>query len=275
MAFWTNKSVVVTGAGSGIGKALSRALVKRGALVWLSDINGAAASQAAEEIGNGSVGAAVDVTDAAAVKAHVNGVIASHGHLDVLFNNAGIGVAGLAHELDTSHFDRAVAVNIAGVTNGFVAAYAHMANRGSGIIVNTASASGLLGIAGAAPYSMSKHAVVGLTTAARIEGAEYGVQICALCPTAIETPILDSPNPSNTPKIWRPDMRKYLTEIGGPPYPAEKFADYALKQIERNKGIIVAPLGGRLRMTVARHFPNIAYGICHRAYRRAVSRRQM
>ena len=268
MSFWSGKSVIVTGAASGIGLALSGAMARRGAKVWLSDVNEAAVREAASRIGGDARAATLDVTDADAFKALVGEVVAEHGYLDVLFNNAGIGSGGAAEELDFSHFDRVVEVNVRGVTNGFVAAYAGMVRRGEGIIVNVASTGGLIGVPGMAPYCLTKHAVVGFTSSVRVEAAEHGVQVCALCPATIETPILDSDNPVGTPEVWRPDMRRYLSEIGGAPYPVEKFADYALRQIEKDKAIIVAPLRARVLVSLGKFFPGLVEVLTRRAYRK-------
>ncbi len=270
---WSAKSVIVTGAASGIGLALSRALARRGAKVWLSDINETAVHAAASQIGGDARAAVLDVTDADAFTALVAEVVAEHGHLDVLFNNAGIGVVGAADELDVSHFDRAIDVNVRGVTNGFVAAYAGMVRRSEGIIVNTASVGGLMGVPGMAPYCLSKHAVVGFTNAVRIEAAECGVRICALCPGNIETPMLDSDYPAGIPEVWRPDMRQYLTELGGVPYPVDQLVDYALRQIERDKAVIVAPLSARVLVLLGRFLPGLANVLKRRVYRRALQQR--
>lgn len=251
------------------------ALANRGAKVWLSDLNGSAAREAAEEIGKGAVGVTLDVVDAAAVEAHVGEVIAAHGHLDAIFNNAGIGIVAVADELDASHFDKSVDVNIKGVSNGFVAAYKHMAERGSGIIVNTASGAGLIAPPMMAPYATSKFAVVGMTRALRVEAAERGVQVSALCPMAIETPLLDSENPEDTSATWRPSIREYLTDIGGPPYPVDRFVTYALEQIERNKGIIVAPFGARMRIGLARFFPGLVEKIARKSYLKQLALRDV
>ena len=269
MGFWSGKSVIVTGAASGIGLSLARALADRGAKVWLSDINEAAVREVASSIGGDVLGATLDVTDADAFKALVAEVVAEHGHLDVLINNAGIGMVGAAEELDVRHFDRVVEVNVRGVTNGFVAAYAGMVRRGGGIIVNTASTGGLIGVPLMAPYCLTKHAVVGFTNSVRVEAAECGVRVCALCPATIETPMLESDNEAGTPEVWRPDMRQYLTDIGGPPYPVEKFTDYALRQIERDKAIIVAPLNARVLVWLGKFFPGLVDALTRRAYRRA------
>lgn len=254
MTFWQNKSVAVTGGASGIGKALSIELARRGAKVWLSDINSDGAEAVEKEIGNASTASTLDTTDANAVAAHFDEIAKTHGRLNAVFNNAGIGVGGDMADLTVEHFNRCTDVNIRGVTNGVVAAYKHMLAQKGGLIVNTASSAGLLGVPLMAPYSMTKHAVVGLTTSMRMEAAENNIQVCALCPMAIETPILDS-HPAGSEGIWRPDIRKYLTKVGGPPYPVDKFAAYALDQVERNKEIIVAPFGARVRIALARYLP--------------------
>ncbi len=273
MSLWFGKSIIVTGAASGIGLALSKELARRGAKVWLSDIDETAVREAARQIGGDARAAVLDVADANAVSALVARVSAEHGHLDVLFNNAGIGVVGAAEELDVRHFDRALDVNVRGVTNGFVAAYGGMVRRGEGIIVNTASVGGLMGVPGMSPYCLSKHAVVGFTNSVRLEAAEFGVQICALCPGNIETPMIDSDYPAGIPEVWRPDMRWYLSEIGGAPYSVEKFTAYALRQIEKNKAIIVAPRSARVLVSLGKFFPGLANVLKRRIYRRALRQR--
>ncbi len=269
MSFWSGKSVIVTGAASGIGLALSGTLARLGAKVWLSDSNEAGVREAASQIGGAARAATLDVTDAGAFQALVAEVVTEHGHLDALFSNAGIGVVGAAEELDVSHFDRAIDVNVRGVTNGFVAAYAGMVRRGEGIIVNTASVGGLMGVPTMAPYCLSKHAVVAFTKSVRGEAAEYGVRVCALCPGNIETPMIDSDYPEGLTEVWRPDMRQYLTAIGGAPYPVGKFADYALRHIEKNKAIIVAPMSARVLVSLGKFFPGMADVLTRRIYRKA------
>lgn len=265
-AFWQNKSVVITGGGSGIGKALGAGLARRGAKVWLSDVNGDSAAEAAREIGYDARSAALDVADADAVAAHIEQVVHAHGRIDAVFNNAGIGVGGDIRELNLEHFNRSIDVNIRGVIHGVMAAFPHMQAQGGGIIVNTASAAGILGLPLMAPYSMSKHAVVGLSNSLRFEAAEHGVQLNVLCPMALETPILESDISLEIGASWLPDIRSYLTKVGGAPYPVDKFVDYALRKIEHNKGVIVAPLGGRLRVAINRLFPSGVERLINKAY---------
>ena len=266
MTFWQGKSVIITGGGSGIGKALGAELAGREAKVWLSDVNGGAAADAATEIGGDTQSVELDVTDATAVASHLADVANAHGRIDAVFNNAGIGVGGDLRELNLDHFNRSIDVNIRGVVHGVMAAFPLMKSQGGGIIVNTASAAGLLGLPLMAPYSMSKHAVVGLSNALRYEAAEHNVQLNVLCPTAIETPLLETDVSRELGASWRPDIRAYLTKVGGAPYPVDKFVDYALGQIEKNKGIIVAPFGARLRLGLGRIFPGIVSAMTKKAY---------
>lgn len=271
MTYWTNKRVAVTGAGSGIGKALSSELISRGAEVWLSDINGEAVASVATALGDRAHSSTLNVTDAGAFRNHITEITDGGQHIDALFNNAGIGIGGDMLDMEAEHFDRSVDVNVRGVTNGVVAVYRTMAEQGGGVIVNTASAAGLMGIPLMAAYAMTKHAVVGLSQSMRIEGAEHNIQVNALCPTAIETPILDAEPEVNAPPIWRPDIRTYLTEVGGAPYPVEKFARYALDQVERNIPIIVAPRGARVRLALARWLPGLTGLIGNRAYKKMLA----
>jgi NAD(P)-dependent dehydrogenase (short-subunit alcohol dehydrogenase family) len=248
-------TAVVTGAGSGIGRALSIALAKRGAVVHVTDVNGETAEKVAREIGGSAKHARLDVRDADAVKRVVEGA----GRVDYMFNNAGIGVGGEIQELTLAHWDRILDVNVRGVIHGVHAVYPQMVARGSGHIVNTASMAGLAPAPLLTPYAMTKHAVVGLSVSLRLEAAAYGVRVSALCPSAIETPILDSDNPADLPPLkWRPDLRKFLTEISGTPYPVDKLAEETLDAVEDDVGVIVIPARARLAWRASRWLPAIA-----------------
>lgn len=252
-----NAVAVVTGGGSGIGKALSLALAKRGARVWVTDRNGESAEAVARACGG--VARTLDVVDGDAVKRTVEEVVKEDGRLDYLFNNAGIGVGGEVQELTAAHFDRVLDVNTRGVVHGVLAAYPLMVRQRSGHIINVASAAGLMPSPFLVPYAMSKHAVVGLSTSLRVEAVAYGVRVSVLCPTAIETPILDSDNPPDLPRIrWKPDVRRFLTRVAGPPYPADRLAEETLDAVVKNVGIIVLPAHARLVWRVSRLLPALA-----------------
>ena len=266
MSNWQGKSAIVTGAASGIGLALSEAMIKRGAHVWMNDVNVAGVEAAADRLGERAHASELDVRDGAAVKALVEKVASEHGALDYMFNNAGIGIGGETKDILVEHYDRVIDINIRGVTNGVAAAFPLMVEQGHGHVVNTASAAGLLPIPVMASYSMSKHAVVGLTKSMRFEGDKYGVRVSALCPTAVETPILDSKTPDDLPAPWRPDIRRFLTAAAGPAISVESFIEYALTQIDLNQCIIVAPARARMSYALYRFFPSLVDPLIRKAY---------
>lgn len=252
-------TAVVTGGGSGIGKALSLALAARGARVVVADIQEDAARSVAAACGKQAIAKKLDVRDADAVSAVIADAAKLAGRLDYVFNNAGIGVGGEIQELVLAHWDRILDVNVRGVIHGVVAAYPIMLKQGSGHIINTASLAGLGAAPLLTPYSMTKHAVVGLSVSLRAEAAAYGVRVSALCPAAVETPILDSDNPADLPPLkWRPDLRRFLTRVAGPPYPADALARDTLAAVERNEGVIVIPKRAKLLYRVGRMFPALA-----------------
>lgn len=258
---WNQANAVVTGAASGIGLALSTALVQRGANVWMTDVNAEKVGPAAEALGPKARAAALDVRDAPAVRELIEGVAREAGRIDYLFNNAGIGLSGEVHELGVEHFDRIIDVNIRGVVNGIVAAYPLMVKQRSGHIVNTASMAGLTPVPLVVPYAMTKHAVVGLSTSLRLEAEHYGVRVSALCPSAIETPLLDAENPSDLQggPSWRPNTRRYLARLAGgrPAYPVDKLAAATLEAMERNVGVIIIPSHSRTGALLNRLLPGV------------------
>jgi NAD(P)-dependent dehydrogenase (short-subunit alcohol dehydrogenase family) len=250
---WKGKVAIVTGGGSGIGKELAMQMAGAGAKVMVTDINGASAKQVAEGCGRDARWHALDVADRDAVRTLVQDVHREHGRLDYMFNNAGIAVAGEVHEIPLADWDRIMRINIGGVLNGVLAAYPLMVAQGSGHIVNTASLAGLGPAPLLGPYGMSKHAVVGLSNSLRIEAMHHGVKVSVLCPAAIETPLLDEQVDTH----WFPDMRRFLTNLAGPPYPLDRFGERALRSIERNEGVIVIPGRAKAAWVIGRLFPGL------------------
>jgi NAD(P)-dependent dehydrogenase (short-subunit alcohol dehydrogenase family) len=253
---------VVTGAASGIGRALSAALARRGAVVVLADIDEAGVKAAADEIGAGArgpvSGRALDVADADAFGELVGAVVTDHGRIDLLFNNAGVGIWGDVADLTLAHWNRVIDINLRGVVHGVAAAYPVMISQGRGHIVNTASLAGLIPGPMLTPYSMTKHAVVGLSTGLRAEAAAHGVRVSVVCPGLIDTPILDKGNPPDLPFVPNPiDGRTMLSESMGRPYPPASLAEDVLAGVARNRAFIVSPRHARVAWAVYRASPEL------------------
>lgn len=275
-SIWDGATVFMTGGGSGIGRGLSLAFARHGARVLVTDLDPDAARETATRCGPTAQSQGLDVRDAAAVKAAIEGFAKAHGRLDVVVNNAGVGVAGEVHDLSLGHWDFVLDVNVRGVIHGVHAAYPIMVAQRSGHILNVASLAGLLPAPLLTPYSMSKHAVVGLSNSLRAEGAAHGVKVSALCPAAIETPILASKNPSHLPPVAsEPDVRRHLTKLAGKPYPLDAMVEEALTGLAKNRAVIVIPRKARVLWRAARLFPGIAEKACRdatAAERKAVGR---
>jgi NAD(P)-dependent dehydrogenase (short-subunit alcohol dehydrogenase family) len=248
---------IVTGGGSGIGEAISRALAARGDTVVVADIDGAAAERVAGDIGQRATSAKVDVRDADAVQGLVDDTVAAHGRLDLIFNNAGIGIGGDVLELTVPHWDRIIDINLRGVVHGVQAAYPVMARQRSGHIVNTASIAGLVAPPYLAPYAATKHAVVGLSMSLREEAKAHGVRVTVVCPGWTDTPILDSTGPDDLPK---PSMAeeggvREVAERMGRLYTPQELARDVLAAIDKNKAILVTPRKFRVMWRLQRLTP--------------------
>lgn len=191
----SRRIAIVTGGASGIGLALGRQLAAGGARVVLADRNEEALERAAATLGKegGEVeGRVLDVTDRQAVHAVFGDVARRHGKLDLVFNNAGVGMGSEATDVTPEHWRTILDVNLHGVIHGVEAAYPRMLRQRSGHIVNTASIAGLVPVPGELPYATSKFAVVGLSHTLRAEAADFGVQVSVVCPGVVATPIFDS-----------------------------------------------------------------------------------
>jgi 3-oxoacyl-[acyl-carrier protein] reductase len=189
-----DKTVIITGSGSGIGRAAALQFSKQGAKVIVVDINEQAAQETAELIrANDGQAAAFkcNIMNKNEVNAMVDFSINTFGSVDILINNAGIGVqAKNFEELSEEELDRLIGVNIKGVYFGCQAVIPHMKKNGFGVIINTASASGLRPRTGNAMYSTTKGAVITLTKALAIELAPFGIRVTGVNPVAVETNVL-------------------------------------------------------------------------------------
>lgn len=187
------KTALVTGAGSGIGEAIAHTLAEAGALVYVADRDVANGTRVAEDIANQKGRAEfveLDVTDETALAATAQRVEASHGGLDVLVNNAGVGHVGTVVTTGGADMDRLYAVNVRGVFNASKAFIGPMLARKAGVIINMASIGGVLGIRDRLAYVTTKSAVVGLTKAMAMDHATEGIRVNCVCPGRVETPFV-------------------------------------------------------------------------------------
>jgi NAD(P)-dependent dehydrogenase (short-subunit alcohol dehydrogenase family) len=187
---FTNKVVLVTGAGSGIGRSAALAFAREGAKVGVNDVDPRAAGETVRAC-PGSVAVPGDISSAADCDRMVDDVERQLGPLDVLVNNAGIGTAGNILTTPDEKFDEIMRVNVKGTWLLSRSALRRMVPRKRGVIVNTASTAGLRGILDRTAYTVSKHAVVGLTRALAVDHVKDGIRVNCLCPGTTMTPWID------------------------------------------------------------------------------------
>jgi NAD(P)-dependent dehydrogenase (short-subunit alcohol dehydrogenase family) len=199
------KTALVTGAGSGIGRATALAFAASGAAVMVSDVNadgGVETVDLIEKAGGQAQFFKSDVGNDDQVKALVAATVQAFGGLDFAFNNAGINVLG-QDEYQPDVWDRCVNINLTGVMRCMREQSEVMLKNGGGVIVNNASINGLVGNGGQAAYTATKHGGVGLTRHGALRWAKAGVRVNAVCPGAIETPMTDV-------VAKNPDLRKVV-----------------------------------------------------------------
>jgi NAD(P)-dependent dehydrogenase (short-subunit alcohol dehydrogenase family) len=253
--------VIVTGGGSGIGRATARLFARRGWRIGLADVDEAGLAATAGMMTGAPVTThRLDVRDRQGWADTLDAFAeASGGRLDVLFNNAGIALGGPLAQASFDEIDRTVAINFMGVLNGARIGHAHLARTPGSCLLNTASASAIYGSAGLATYSATKFAVRALTEALDGEWHADGIKVRALVPGFIDTPLLDgSPRGSNR------SIRETVLSAGMELSSVEDVAKAAWRAVHGNR--LITPVGptakrmmfaarwmpGRLRATMRR-----------------------
>lgn len=246
-----DKVALITGAGSGIGKASALRFASEGAKLMVADVRAESAAQTAAEIektGSTAKSCAVDVRVAKQVEAMVVETIRAYGRLDVLFNNAGVYVSKNVVETTEEEWDWVVDVCMKGVYLGCKYAIPHMVKRGGGVIINTASGAGLEGIPNLAAYNAAKGGVVIMTKGTALDFARNGIRCVAICPGVIETPIFEhctgAPEGSSQ-QVWQRTSNMHPIGRNGKPEEVAALAAFlASDQAAFITGIAVPIDGG-------------------------------
>jgi len=193
MKTFSGRVAAITGAGSGIGRALATELGRRGSEVAVSDVDptGLAGTVALlEQLGATVTSHVVDVADRSAVASWADKVVADHGRVNLVVNNAGVALGANVESMSYEDFEWLMGINFWGVVHGTKAFLPHLRAAGEGHIVNLSSVFGLIGIPSQSAYNAAKHGVVGITRTAALEFAPAGVRVNCICPGIVDTPLV-------------------------------------------------------------------------------------
>jgi NAD(P)-dependent dehydrogenase (short-subunit alcohol dehydrogenase family) len=227
------RTAVVTGAGSGLGRAIAAELIERGYRVYVTDVDAAAADRAAAELGDAARGGALDVRDETACRALADSIGRGEG-LDLWVNNAGVLFSGPPWEQSADTRQKMLDVNATGLMNGTIAALGPMRSAGRGHIVNVISLAGIVAAPGEVAYSASKHAAIAFTLGTLFDLRRNGIksiEVSAVCPDGIWTPMLED-------KLDDPDA---APSFSGRLLTPQEVASEVGKLTERPRPILIVP----------------------------------
>jgi NAD(P)-dependent dehydrogenase (short-subunit alcohol dehydrogenase family) len=200
----SNAVAVITGAGSGIGRAVAHSLARRGGRVVVTDIDGERAATVARELGEQGAAARCDVTNLAELQAARDLALDRFGRIDVIMNNVGILAVGAVEDIPLEAWQRVVDVNLLGIVRSNLVFLPRLLEQGSGHVVNTASTAGLLPYGyDRLPYTATKHAVVGLSESLALSLRPRGIGVSCLCPAGVATNIAEQITFYGEPKRLR------------------------------------------------------------------------
>jgi len=242
MKHLVNKLALVTGAGSGIGRATALALAEEGARVIVTDLNEPSADATAEQIRSKNQWAEayqLDVTDMDRMVDMGRDVEQAQGPLDILVNNAGIAVAGLFVDVSIENFRKVMDINMMGVVNGCHAFLPAMVARGQEAhVVNIASMAGYIGVGRMTAYCTTKFAVLGFSECLRAEMAAHGIGVSAICPGMIKTNIVNA-GIFEAPDLDIEEKRKDIDALYQKRnYSPEKVARKIIGAVRKNRAVV-------------------------------------
>jgi len=250
-----NKVVIVTGAGSGLGRAAAERLAEEGASLALMDVNFASLEETKKNIMSVSPEANVHMVEANAaneseMKTFIDESVHKFGQLDGIYNNAGIeGVQNPVADYDSKNFDRIIDINLKGVFYGMKYALPHMVKQGTGSIVNVSSVCGIRAVANQVGYTASKHAVAGMTKNAALDYGKYGISVNAIAPGVILTEmVIGSFKQIAGEEGWEAACREFVsvnpTQRSGTPQEVASLVAYLLSQEAAYINGAVIPIDG-------------------------------
>lgn len=251
---WQRKTVIVTGAGTGVGRALCHELASRGAIVYVTARSLEKCAPVAGEIlekGHTAIAEPLDVGDFGAFSSLIKKVKQRHGRLDVLINNAAVLFLGEFYDMDEQSIERLVHTNLTAALVGTLHAYRVMKEQGHGKIVNISSMGGFLPNATMVAYSATKFGLNGLTASLGVEAEPFGVELQVVCLGLIESEML------NKAEMKRGSPQTVLETLPYEPQPVHIAARNVVNGIERGKRFIFTPGYAHLFWMINRFFPKL------------------
>jgi len=252
MTHFQHKTVLITGAASGIGCALAKNLCEAGAKVYAGDINKDGLNTLVERAkGEHSVvPVELNVSLEGDFSAAIEKIINDHGQLDIIVNNAGIVLGGDFNDTTMAQLHKITDINFWGVIHGTKLAYAQMRKQGFGQILNVSSSAGAMPVPNSTMYCALKHAVIGLSHSLREEAALHGIQVNAILPGMVQSNIWD-----DAINVKDYDYKKNMENTGLKPISANEAAQAIMKGMSANKRSIIFPFINRLVLNLYRLFP--------------------
>lgn len=246
--YYSGKTALVTGGTQGIGLSVARLLTQMGSRVILAARNEERLENVRSELGEGTSALSLDVGDHAAVASKVSQLIEQHGPIDLVFNCAGLALPAYLDLQPVEDVETMMRVNFLGTYHVCKAVVPSMVDRRSGVVVNTSSLGGLMGLFGYTGYCASKYAVVGFSEALRREIKPFGVKVCLLCPPNTDTPGLLKENEKKPPEVLAQEEN---VKTVAPEVVAQKL----LHSVSRGKPLVIPTLGGHLAYLLSRYAP--------------------
>jgi NADP-dependent 3-hydroxy acid dehydrogenase YdfG len=240
--YYSDRVVFVSGAASGIGRAMARSLYACGSRLVLADVNGQSLRELGTELGNDEDRLMIrefDVRDRTAFDDCFRDVVETWGTLDLVFNNAGICIFGDTLEFTAEDWEKLVDINVKGTINGTVSAIQQMKNQGHGKVVNMASITGLVPFPGVSGYSATKHAVVAFTRCLEVECEDLGIEFCTICPGVVRTSMVTGGQLGAVRGANKEEHLKRADRAGQ--MDVDEFVSYTLATVAKGKSLIIVP----------------------------------